>query len=146
MCLNIRLAYFFQWKEVCWGWVGFIGLCFPSLPTYPLTSSFRSVTLLLLIYEVLNPVGLTGAKSAGKLKAPKKDRFFGKVWYLKYFPLGTFLVAQWLRLCGLNAGGLGLIPGQRTRSHITTKSLPAATRNWCRPPNKLEYFLKIKIL
>ena len=30
---------------------------------------------------------------------------------------GTFLVAQWIRLCVLNAGGLGLIPGQGTRSH-----------------------------
>ena len=30
----------------------------------------------------------------------------------------TFLVVQWLRLCTPNAGGLGLIPGQRTRSHM----------------------------
>ena len=30
----------------------------------------------------------------------------------------TLLVVQWLRLCTLNAGGLGLIPGQGTRSHI----------------------------
>ena len=28
------------------------------------------------------------------------------------------LVAQWLRLCAPNAGGLGSIPGQRTRSHM----------------------------
>ena len=31
----------------------------------------------------------------------------------------TSLVVQWLRLCTPNAGGLGLIPGQRTRSHIS---------------------------
>ena len=28
-----------------------------------------------------------------------------------------FLVAQWLRLCAPDAGGLGSIPGQGTRSH-----------------------------
>ena len=32
--------------------------------------------------------------------------------------LGASLVAQWLRLCPLNAGGLGLNPGQGTRSHM----------------------------
>ena len=30
----------------------------------------------------------------------------------------TSLVVQWLRLCTLNAGGLGSIPGQGTRSHM----------------------------
>ena len=42
---------------------------------------------------------------------------------------GTSLVVQWLRLCAPNAGGLGSIPGQGTRScrsqlkilHATTK-------------------------
>ena len=28
------------------------------------------------------------------------------------------LVIQWLRLCALNAGGPGLIPGRGTRSHM----------------------------
>ena len=32
--------------------------------------------------------------------------------------LGTSLVVQWLRLCAPNAGGLGLSPGQGTRSHM----------------------------
>ena len=32
--------------------------------------------------------------------------------------MGTSLVAQWLRLCAPNAGGLGSIPGQGTRSHM----------------------------
>ena len=27
-------------------------------------------------------------------------------------------MVQWLRLCALNAGGPGLIPGQGTRSHM----------------------------
>ena len=31
---------------------------------------------------------------------------------------GTFLVVQWLRLSAANAGGLGSIPGHRTRSHM----------------------------
>ena len=30
----------------------------------------------------------------------------------------TSLVVQWLRLCAPNAGGLGSIPGERTRSHV----------------------------
>ena len=49
-------------------------------------------------------------------------------------------MAQWLRLHAPNAGGLGLIPGQGTRSHMhaTTKE-PA----WCNQINKLISFLKI---
>ena len=31
---------------------------------------------------------------------------------------GNFLLVQWLRLCTANAGGLGSIPGQGTRSHM----------------------------
>ena len=39
--------------------------------------------------------------------------------------MGTSLVVQWLRLCTPNAGGLGSIPGQRTK-------IPhAATKTWC---------------
>ena len=30
----------------------------------------------------------------------------------------TSLLVQWLRLCALNAEGLGSIPGEGTRSHI----------------------------
>ena len=43
---------------------------------------------------------------------------------------GTSLVAQWLRLCSPNAGGLGSFPGQGTRSHMhaATKSFHAATK------------------
>ena len=32
--------------------------------------------------------------------------------------IGTSLVVQWLRLRAANAGGLGSIPGQGTRSHM----------------------------
>ncbi|TEA16682.1 hypothetical protein DBR06_SOUSAS20610074, partial [Sousa chinensis] len=41
------------------------------------------------------------------------------------------LVVQWVRLRAPNAGGLGLIPGQGTRSrmHATTKSLHASTKD-----------------
>ena len=44
---------------------------------------------------------------------------------------GDFLVVQWLRLCAPNAGGLGLTPGQGTRSHmLQLKEIPhAATKN-----------------
>ena len=44
--------------------------------------------------------------------------------------LGTSLEVQWLRLHAPNAGGLGLIPGQGTRSHMraTTKSWHATTK------------------
>ena len=44
---------------------------------------------------------------------------------------GTSLVVQWVRLRTPNAGGLGSIPGQGTRSHMhaATKSLHAATKH-----------------
>ena len=32
--------------------------------------------------------------------------------------MGTSLVIQWLRFCAANAGALGLIPGQGTKSHM----------------------------
>ena len=38
--------------------------------------------------------------------------------------LETSLVVQWLRLCAHNTGGLGLIPGQGTRSHYATIKEP----------------------
>ena len=39
---------------------------------------------------------------------------------------GTYLVVQWLRLCTPNAGGLGSIPGQGTRSHMAQLKTPHA--------------------
>ena len=38
--------------------------------------------------------------------------------FTKYKTWGTSLVVQWLRLCAPNAGAVGLIPGQGTRSHM----------------------------
>ena len=35
-----------------------------------------------------------------------------------------FLVVQWLRLCAHNAGGLGLIPDQGTRSRMPQLKIP----------------------
>ena len=57
---------------------------------------------------------------------------------------GTSLVVQWLRLCALNAGGPGSIPGQGTRSCMSQlrprmpqlKILHAATKTWCSQINK----------
>ena len=39
-------------------------------------------------------------------------------WICKGTILGIFLVVQWLRLCVPDAGDLGSIPGQGSRSHI----------------------------
>ena len=48
--------------------------------------------------------------------------------------LGTSLIAQWLRPHAPNAGGLGLVPGQRTRSHMAQlKILYAAISKQLRP-------------
>ena len=43
--------------------------------------------------------------------------------------LGTSLVVRWLRLQAPNAGALGLIPGQRTRSHMLKLKIPCAKIN-----------------
>ena len=40
---------------------------------------------------------------------------------------GTSLVVQWLRLCTLNAGGLGSISAQETRSQIPQLKILSAT-------------------
>ena len=50
------------------------------------------------------------------LNAPTKRHRLGE-WIQKQ-DLGTSLVVQWLRLRAPNAGGLGSIPGQGTRSHM----------------------------
>ena len=43
--------------------------------------------------------------------------------------LGTSLVVQWVRLRAPNAGGLGLIPGQGTRSHMHAATKEPACHN-----------------
>ena len=40
-------------------------------------------------------------------------------------------MVQWLRLCSLNVGGLGLISGQGTRPHmLQLKILNASRKTW----------------
>ena len=59
---------------------------------------------------------------------------------LKTITEGTFLMVRWLRLCAPNARGVGLIPGQRTRSrmlqlkilHAATKTLSSQIKNECK--------------
>ena len=54
-------------------------------------------------------------------------------------------MVQWLRLCPPNAGGLGSIPGQGTRSQILQlKILHAAAKTQSNQINK--YFLKTLII
>ena len=50
-------------------------------------------------------------------------------WFSRRTTLGTSLVAQWLTLCTPNAGGLGSIPSQETRSHVLQLKIPYATMN-----------------
>ena len=69
---------------------------------------------------------------SGRIK--KKKRFVCTV--IKRCP-GTSLVAHQLRLHALDAGGLDLIPGQGTRSHIPQLKIPrAVTKTQCRPIKK----------
>ena len=54
-------------------------------------------------------------------------------------------MAQWLRLCAPNAGDLGLIPGQGTRSHmLQLKILHATTKTQGSQVNNKTHFLKKK--
>ena len=58
---------------------------------------------------------------------------------------GTSLVVQGLKLCALNAGGWGLIPGQGTRFHMPQQrsKVPCATsKTWCNPINNNFFFFK----
>ena len=60
--------------------------------------------------------------------------------------VGTLLVVQWLGVSAPSAGGLGSIPGQETRSHVTQlkshklqqrlKIDRAATRGQCSQVNR----------
>ena len=56
---------------------------------------------------------------------------FIKMAYLRAEGLGPSLVVQRLRLSAPNAVGLGLIPGQGTRSHTTQRRV-------CMPPRRSE--------
>ena len=53
------------------------------------------------------------------------------VFLIKENIIRDFIVARWLRLCVPSTGGLGLIPGLGTRSHmVQRKILHAATKTW----------------
>ena len=74
--------------------------------------------------------------------------FFSKCFYLfKIIRHRTSLGVQWLRLHVSNAGGLGSIPGQGTRSHMLQlrvhmpkgKILHAASKTKCSQINKYIY-------
>ena len=58
---------------------------------------------------------------AGALETPihyPRPYLYSDSIHVKISPLGTSLVIQWLRLQDPNAGGLGSVPGQGTRSHM----------------------------
>ena len=56
------------------------------------------------------------------------------------------MVVQWLTLRAPKAGGLGLIPGQGSRSHMPQlKTQSAATKTWSSQINKNKQFLKIVV-
>ena len=52
---------------------------------------------------------------------------FWKETQLKILFSGTWLVVQWLRLHTVNVEGLGLTPGQETRSHMPQRKIWHAT-------------------
>ena len=71
---------------------------------------------------------------SGRIKK-KKNTWF--VWTVIKRCLGTSLVVHQLRLRAPDAGGLDLIPGQGTRSHIPPlKILKAVTETQCSPIKK----------
>ena len=53
-------------------------------------------------------------------------------------------MVQWPRLCALNAGGLGSIPGQGTETHMPQLKIPhASAKTW---HSQINNFLKIIII
>ena len=48
----------------------------------------------------------------------------------------TSLVVQWLKVHTPNAGGLGSIPDQGTRSHLVQLNILNATKTWYSQINK----------
>ena len=46
------------------------------------------------------------------------------------FEIGTSMIAQWLRLCAPNAGGLGSIPAQGTISPMRAATKEPTCHNW----------------
>ena len=70
---------------------------------------------------------------------------------LKASLVGTCLAVQWLRLLAPNAGGLGVSPGQGTRSHAPQLKISCATiKIWYSQPFffffKTNSFVKIRVI
>ena len=76
---------------------------------------------------------LPGKKAMTNLDSVLKSRditLLTKVCIVK--AMGVSLVVQWLRPCVPNAGDLGSIPGQGTRTHLSKLKIPhAATKTRC---------------
>ena len=95
---------------------------FPSSCQYPCVFSFASCLFLLNFLYAVCPCN----KDSMHLSPLHQNSFWG-----------TFLVAQWIRLCVLNAGGLGLSPGQGTRSHRPQLRVCMLQKTRCSQINKL---------
>ena len=69
---------------------------------------------------------------------------------LKASLVGTSLAVQWLRLLAPNAGGLGVSPGQGTRSHVPQLKISCATiKIWYSQPFfffKTNSLVKIRVI
>ena len=111
-----------------------------SLPGSSVRGIFQARVLEWGAIACLNPT-----KQYKSYKALKFQSVVGMVArVLQKFLPGTSLMVQWLRLCALNVGGLGSIPGQATRSHMLQltvrmpkqKILDTATKTWHNQINK----------
>ena len=105
-----------------------------SLPGSSVRGIFQARVLEWGAIACLNPT-----KQYKSYKALKFQSVVGMVArVLQKFLPGTSLMVQWLRLCALNVGGLGSIPGQATRSHmlqltvrtLQLKTLYATAKTW----------------
>ena len=74
------------------------------------------ITSLLSYYNGL-PTGFSPPPIPSCVLMPSVQHREDGVSFQKY-QSGASLVGHWLRLCAPKAGGLGLIPGQGTRSHV----------------------------
>ena len=99
-----------------------------SLPGSSIHGIFQARVLEWGAIACLNPT--KQYKSYKALKFQRVGWMVARV--LQKFLPGTSLVIQWLRLCALNAGGLGSIPGQTTRSHMLKLRV-------CMPKRKIPY-------
>ena len=63
-----------------------------------------------------------------------------KIFYKNPYFSGNSLMVQWLRLCSPDTGGLGLIPGQETRSHVSQLRPNAAKKKTKKKKIKNLYF------